>query len=206
VHLPYERAEVIVDGIGETLTGKWIGALFKDLQHLYNLSLDALTFKIFVPSIHLDKVSELDCVRQGRVPVLLLPEWTEGELRQLLAKRLVHLLGPEGEFEENPDIVLPEYGRRLRPFTEETDLFSFVARRVFENMNEEDTAKLEDILGAPVHTLKLARGLLALLAGCFKDEEPFEEEESADEETNYYTKDQLEEVVRAYFKHEKGGS
>jgi hypothetical protein len=156
---PYVRVQILVDG-AEYLSNNAMTRLIRDAQKLYNLY--RVQLKIFFVSAWQELVEGMDCVREGRVRVYLLPHWNEQELRQVLYFRVMGWR--EGEPAEEREWTRYDWGDipgleiSARPKFVETIVKS--ALRTYE---------IGDDLDAPVHALRLARGLVAACAGCWKE-------------------------------------
>lgn len=75
---PYVHIQVLVDDADDLL----------NLQRLYDLNLDGVSFKLFADLTQREWVEGLDCVRCGQLAVYSLPLWQEDELRRILYHRL----------------------------------------------------------------------------------------------------------------------
>jgi hypothetical protein len=156
----YTHIQVLVDG-AEYLSSKAITRLAQDAQQLYNLHL--VRFNLFVVSTWQDLIETMACVQGGRARVYHLPQWNEKELRQLLYFRL------KGWREGDP--VEPP-GRERYDWSDIPGLAVSAKPRFTETIIESAlrTYSVEDIIDAPVHALRLARGLVAACAGCWKEQ------------------------------------
>lgn len=153
---PYTQIQILVDVV-EHLSPQAITRLLQDVQRLHELHLQDVSFKVFADSALRDRIEEKRCVKQGYVPISCLPSWREKELRQILLLRLN--AWRKGEFADY------NWGRsiiNLKPAARSkfVEIVTKGALRAHSFEKEE---------GAPTHALRLARGLVAACAGCWKD-------------------------------------
>jgi energy-coupling factor transporter ATP-binding protein EcfA2 len=165
LYQPYARIQILIDGT-ERPSNLAITRLIQDAERLYNLCLDRVQFKLFVDSAWQKQIEAMDCVRQGRVAVYILPPWSEEELRQVLHRRLT--AWGRGEYDSGYDwgkLIPTDY---LEPAAQTNFVGTIVgeARKVYTEKEKIDG----DGLDAPIHLLRLARGLLAACAGCWREQ------------------------------------
>lgn len=156
---PYKEIQILIDGT-EHLSNRAVVRLLQDAQRLYDSYLDRVPFKLFADSALKAQLEDMACVRQGRVAVYCLPEWDAVELQGVLYRRL-QAYG-QGEFAEYDwSKLIPD--THLTPAAKSQFVPTIVngARRAYQN---------GDGLDAPIHVLRLARGLVAACAGCWKDQ------------------------------------
>jgi len=172
---PYAQILLLIDGT-EGLSPKAVIRLVQDAQRLHSLSLSQMYFKLFADSAIQPQIEKMDCVRQGRIAIYHLPEWTNEELYKLLQRRL-ETYGPGGEFVRYKDdeFVRYDWGRLLR----DTHLTTMARAKLVEIIvNEATHPKTDGVinnneksdLASPIHTLRLARVLLAACAGCWAEQ------------------------------------
>ena len=153
---PYQQIQVLVDGT-EHLSEKAVRRLVQDAQYLHDLYLSGFSFKLFMGMTWRSQIHEMDCVRQGRMNIILMPAWDEEELKQMLAQR-VRAYTQDEDFNW-VDLIGQDYldlmGRTyfIRTITHKLTL-----------AKEHDTK-----LDAPIHALRLARAFVAACAGCWDD-------------------------------------
>jgi energy-coupling factor transporter ATP-binding protein EcfA2 len=154
---PYTQIQILIDGT-EHLSSPGITRLLQDAQRLYDMYLDSAPFKLFADAALKTQLEDLRCVRQGRVTVFCLPKWDTGGLREILYRRLQ--AWGRGEFAEYdwgkliPDAYLTPAAK-----SQFTTTIVNGARQTYQN---------GDGLDAPIHLLRLARGLMAACAGCWE--------------------------------------
>ncbi len=158
IQQPYTNIQILVDGT-EYLSSQAINRLLQDMQELDALQLDKLSFKLLAHSALQNQLE--DYARRGRVPIYRLPRWDKKDLRQILDQRL--------EYWGNGVYIGYDWGRYIPPK-------HLVARSEFVNaivcgaarVYQEKKSKMTDC-DAPIHALRLARGLVAACAGCWKE-------------------------------------
>lgn len=162
LYQPYARIQILVDGT-ERPSSLAITRLIQDAEKLYSLYLDRVEFKMFIDSAWQKQIETMDCVRQGRMVVYRLPQWSEGELHKILRTRLkAH---GRGEYDSEYD-----WGKLIP-----TDYLEPAAQTKFIRIIVSETRKVytetrdDDNLDAPIHVLRLARGLVAACAGCWAE-------------------------------------
>jgi hypothetical protein len=155
---PYAWVQVLVDDT-ERLSGLAVTRMLQDMHRLYDLRLDHMHFTLFIDSTWQNQIETMDCVRRGCVGVYKLPQWRVDELRRLLCRRLLSIVG--GEFVDVYDWAwqIPETCLTLAAKPQFVQAIVEGALR-----NREQTGS-----GAPVHALRLARSLVAACAGCWEE-------------------------------------
>lgn len=158
---PYQKVTLVFDLTGD-LDVEAFNALLRMLQALRNVP--ALEFKVFLDSQWAQRLETWPDVMSGYMPIYQLPRWQASELRALLDKR-IDVYG--GVFEDYEGYMtnwgdslsgLQRAGRRhFRQIVIDGAL------RVYEQAAEFD---------APIHALKLVRGLIAACAGCWEERYP----------------------------------
>ena len=166
LYQPYARIQILIDGT-ERPSNLAITRLIQDAQKLYGLYLDRVQFKLFVDSAWQKQIYAMDCVRQGRVAVYSMPQWHTEELRKILHRRLI--AWGRGEYDSEYDwgrLIPTDY---LEPAAQTKFVRTIVseARKVYT----EKGIGNKDGLDAPIHVLRLARGLLAACAGRWKEQD-----------------------------------
>jgi hypothetical protein len=91
-------------------------------------------------------------VQEGRIALFALPHWSQGELEALLKSRL-----------PNFDVIIPA---GLLHDGARSSFLPVVARAALVGY---ETYRKESI-DAPIHALRIARGLLAGCAGCWQEQ------------------------------------
>lgn len=157
----YRHVLVLVDGL-ETLSASAVKRLIIDTQRLFDLHLENLTFKLFTSVAWQSLVEDMDCVRQGRVAIYNLPDWQPSELRQMLSSRWIS--ASSGDYS---DIHVPEIDLGgLMGNALDTEASKHFVNIIIENAHR-CAGMAPDYLDAPIHSLKLARGLISACAGCW---------------------------------------
>jgi energy-coupling factor transporter ATP-binding protein EcfA2 len=162
---PYTQIQVFIDGT-EYLSEQAIRRLIRDMQRFRHMHPANLQLKLFTDLCWQGQLRSMEDVAQHRVTMYCLPRWNEKELRQVLNFRLTAL--KSGEF--------AGYGWGDLTGLDWTDLIPDTHMRPAAKKGLVDTivqtaAKTYEEggrLDAPVHALKLARGLVAACAGCWK--------------------------------------
>lgn len=156
----YSDVEVLLDGT-EQLSPPAIGRLVEDTQGLYGSGLDRFHFKLFMDDAWESQVLQTECVRQGRVNVVSLPDWSEAELRRLLRVRIFSLR--EGSTSEDYQ-ELPEYGLG--------DLLASAESLLPETRDQLEIHIIKGAQGNPLHALRIARCVVAAACGCWSSYPP----------------------------------
>jgi len=161
---PYSQAHILVDGT-ECPSNLAINRLIQDAQRLYDLHLDRVYFKLFADVTWQSQVETMECVRQGRVAVYRLPQWRAEELHRILHRRLIAWM--PGEFADASIRTDYDWSKHIP----DTHLTPAAKDRFVEAIVEGAlrTYGEEDDLDAPIHALRLARGLVAACAGCWEE-------------------------------------
>ncbi len=182
---PYQKVRIITDCARE-MSFRRMDSFMQDIQKLCDLSLPKVEFTVFINSNVADLVSRLPGVQSGHVSVYRLPQWKDRELQDILDGRIVACGGEFRDYKGN----ITNWGSSLSGLNP-ADRYHFRrividgALRAYEQTTEFD---------APIHALKLARGLLAACAGCWPERFP------PPLDTN-----RLREIVNLYWEGEKGG-
>ena len=180
---PYRGIYILIDQ-AEYLSNKAFDRLIQDVEKVYQLSLDNVQIKLFADTAWEPRVRAMNSVEEGRIRVYDLPPWTEKQLRKLLYYRLDTYqggdpAGEEGEWKENWGQNLPHLTVRAK--------MRIVDRIIEEALACTETSKFD----APIHALKLTRGLIAACAGDWK-------EYGYDPEESDLTLDQIEDIIAVY--------
>jgi energy-coupling factor transporter ATP-binding protein EcfA2 len=161
----YTQIQVLIDGT-ERPSNLAIARLIQDAQRLYDLYLDRVCFKLFADATWQNQIEGMDCVRQGRVAVYHLPQWRAEELRQILLRRLAAWM--PGEFADTSIQTDYDWSKHvpdthLKPAAQ-SHFVQIVVEGALRTYDEKDG------LDAPIHVLRLARGLVAACAGCWEEQ------------------------------------
>jgi hypothetical protein len=156
----YRDVEVLLDGT-EQLSPPAIRRLVADAQGLYGLRLGQFHFKLFMHDVWKPQVIKTECVREGRVNVVTLPDWSEADLRELLRTRILGLL--EGDT-TNDFKKMPEYD--LGDLLVSAQAVQPQARRQLEDRI------IKGAQGNPLHALRISRCVVASACGCWPDYPP----------------------------------
>lgn len=180
---PYRKVRLIVDFTGN-MVAQTASGLTHCIQVLCALSLPQFEFIVFA-NTNLDKqIRQLHCVKSGDVSIYALPPWNGAELQRILDERIVAYGGEFRDYAGNvtnwadslPGLV-PAVQYHFRQIVIDGAL------RAYERPTNYD---------APIHALKLARGLVAACAGCWEDRYP--------PPLNAY---QLREIIDLYWEEER---
>jgi hypothetical protein len=168
---PYVQIHVLIDGT-ERPSNLAINRLLCDTQHLHDLYLTQVQFKLFADLTWQKQIQDLDCVRQGYVTLYRLPQWGAGDLARMLYLRLKSRT--QGEFvsfdSERDWGTLAEYnwGKMMPSNVLEPGIKSEFVQAIVNGATRVYQKKESD-LDAPIHVLRLARSLLAACAGCWAE-------------------------------------
>lgn len=161
---PYDRVQIYIDGI-ERLSNHALSRLFQDTQKLQDMALGYVDVKLFVDPTCRDYVQKLDCVQQGRICLYEFPQWTQPEIEALLNARIRAWMP-----QENPESLSEEWSwvellvRAGGIQTRDTrTIIDIITRGALQSYRKSP----EDKIDAPVHALRLARGMVAACAGCW---------------------------------------
>ena len=151
----YNNVHVFIDNTA-ILSGPETHQLLRDFERLHNLTIPNLYVDLLLNSAWEKAVYELECVKKEHIALYNVPKWTLDNLRKLLDKRLEAWLG---------ELILEENWE----WTDRLPDLSDTARRhcVDKILKEALCISEEHIMDAPVHALKLTRGLVAACAGCW---------------------------------------
>lgn len=152
---PYDSVLILIDG-AEKLPGPAQVRLLQDIQELHNLYIEKLHFKVFLNESWQALARERDCVREGHVGLLMMPDWSPQELKEMLARRML-LLFPDSSSAPPLEENLP--AECIEP--------SAKAQLVQTIVRHAQLSRELDGMDAPVHALRLTRAILAACAGCF---------------------------------------
>lgn len=162
-HVPYKEVVIMLD-IHKDVSSNINLQILEDVQHIIGLNVSNLMLKIFVDTSLESQIRSQRCVLRNRVHIIRMPRWSKELLTRLLARRIL-------EFEdERSDQTL---SRRLKnwgallplePLAQANivDLIVEGALRIYKKDSHEISR-----LDAPIHALRLARGLLSASAGCW---------------------------------------
>ena len=147
----YESILLLIDDT-DRLTAPELGRLMRHLSRLCAMY-PALRVKLFADPSRQDEIEEWAAPYYGRLPITVyrLPEWSAADLKHLLALRL--LAHTPGEWDE------PDVGQLIP-----SSILSRKARAQFVDILVEgarETYTRRHGLDAPIHALRLARGLIA---------------------------------------------
>ena len=158
---PYERVQVMIDETAH-LSSKAVGRLLQDVYKIRHLNL--LQFKLFITSTYQKLVKDMAAVREGRVNVYRLPAWEDRDLREMLYLRLLGWMEgePVGGDDNWAQQIPDEYLRREAKPT-------FIEQIV---EGAQRCQAMESKLAAPIHALRIARGLVAACAGVWESHPP----------------------------------
>lgn len=152
----YTKIHLLIGGT-EPLSRQAIIRLIQDARRLHDLYSSCLQVSVFANSSWRETIQTMGSVQQGSVALYCLPQWDMTSLREILDRRLV--VWRPGEF------AAPDWGKLIPQAALEaiaqrklTETVVEAARKTYEQGND---------LDAPVHALRLARGLLAACAGCW---------------------------------------
>lgn len=153
----YREIQLLIDGT-EILSDKAIPLLLTDLHKIFDLYLGRLHFQLFIDLAWQAQLEEMVYVRQSRVSLYQLPKWDIEQLKQLLQRRLT--VWRPGEVAESGgwNDLSPAY----LTLKAGSDIGQIISKGALE------AYKRDDSLDTPIHALRLARGLVAALAGCWK--------------------------------------
>ncbi len=179
-HWPYQNVMLLFD-LGRDTSVEIIAELAQITQELQHLSLAPLRFKIFLNAQLEHEITSWSCVKSGYVSVYRLPPWSSQELQDILDKRIIAC---GGNYTDNTSswTSLPGLVPAVRYHFRQILIDG--ALRAYKQPTEFD---------APIHALKLARGLLAACAGCWPERFP--------PPLNAH---QLLEIINLYWAEEKG--
>ncbi len=153
----FTRVQILIDGT-ESFSTPGFKRLLVDIQQLYELLYPKIEFKLFSDESWLGNIlDDMECVNEGRVPIYSLPVWNEKELKELLLSRFQYYSKVPAFFQGNEEWPITIPAIYLHPGVEETLL-----SRILESC-------VERRVGAPLHTLRLMRAVLAACAGCWED-------------------------------------
>jgi hypothetical protein len=158
---PYLQIQIILDGV-VSLSNRAVTRLIQDAQRLHDLRLGNLEYKIFAEPACQSQLEAMDCVRRGHVALYRLPPWSEESLQQMLRLRLKSSV--QGASSNDTDYDL---GRFIPSSRLKAGARSLLAKTIAEGALRAYEAN--DSLDAPIHALRLARGLVAACAGCWKE-------------------------------------
>lgn len=159
LYQPYARIQILIDSTERPSTLA-VTRLIQDAQKLYGLYLDRVQFKLFVDSAWQKQIYAMDCVRQGRVAVYSMPQWHTEELRKILHRRLIAWGRGEYDSEYDWGKLIPT--NCLEPAAQARFVETIVGGAMKAYEEKEDW-------GAPIHVLRLARGLVFACAGRWKE-------------------------------------
>lgn len=146
----YSRIEVLID-FGISAAAAALRDLLAEIEALCRLNLGRFEFKVFLDSAWKDVVEQLSCVEEGRLALYELPRWTEAELIELLRARL-----PGSPAAMPPSHLSDGAQIYFLPTVARAALIAY------------ETAR-NDPVDAPIHALRLARGVVAASTGCWRD-------------------------------------
>jgi len=154
----YTKVLVLLDGTRQ-LSAPAVRRLVEDAQGLYDMDVDNLRFKLFIDMTWEPQIAGMDCVRQGRTKVFILPPWSEQDLSRLLRLRVYSFQvgGPTTDATKMPEYAL---GKVLAD--------SGAVRSELRDCLESLIANGSQ--GIPLHALRLARCVVGACAGCWVEE------------------------------------
>jgi energy-coupling factor transporter ATP-binding protein EcfA2 len=86
---PFTRIQVLLDGTAH-LSNRAVQRLIEDTQRLYTHFADIIDLKLFIDQIREQTLlKNMACIRDGHVPLYMIPFWTKSELQVMLSQRLV---------------------------------------------------------------------------------------------------------------------
>lgn len=154
----YTKVLVLLDGTRQ-LSAPAVRRLVEDAQSLYDMDVDNLRFKLFIDMTWEPQIAGMDCVRQGRTKVFILPPWSERDLSRLLRLR-VYSFQVGGSTTDAKK--LPEYN--LGNMLADSGAVGSELRECLESLIVNSSQ------GIPLHTLRLARCVVGACAGCWAEE------------------------------------
>lgn len=151
----YNSVHVFIDNTA-ILSGPEIHQLLRDFERLHNLTIPNLYLDLLLNSTWEKAVYELECVKKEHIALYNVPKWTLDDLCKLLDKRLEAWLG---------ELIIEKNWK----WTDRLPDLSDTARRHFVDKIVRAALCIseEHIMDAPVHALKLTRGLVAACADCW---------------------------------------
>ena len=156
---PYPHICILVDET-EQLSSQALERLFQDAERIHNLESPRILFTIFTNSTWEHLLDHIETVKRGEVFVSCLPRWEEVDLCEMLNMRLK--TGNIGEYASYDwSIRIPD--AYLTP----------MAKKIFIKIivdGARQTYVCQDDIDAPIHALKLSRGLIAACAGCWEEQ------------------------------------
>lgn len=182
-HWPYRKILLIFDLTGN-LSADQFNAFIRFILALRSLALPDWTFRVFLNVRWEKQLVEWLCVESGYVTLYKLPHWRAQELQDILDGR-VAVYG--WEFRDRSGEVA-QWADHLPGLNDATH---YHFRRILID-GALRAYKCSTNYDAPIHALKLARGLVAACAGCWEDRYP--------PPLNAH---QLQEIVDLYWEEEK---
>ncbi len=147
----YSRVDVLID-FEPVVSIEPLRDLIADIEGLCRLNLGNLQFKIFLDRAWKETAEMLGCVQEGRIALFTLPHWPQAELEILLKHRLPDF-----------DVILPS---GLLQDGARSSFLPVVARAALVAYE----ADRKEPIDAPIHALRIARGLLAACGGCWQEQ------------------------------------
>ena len=157
---PYTGIQVLIDET-EHLSDQAINRLIQDIQKLQERYTEHIQFKLFVDQSRQRSVEPANVAPKSQIKIYRLPQWRQEELRQILYLRII--TWKPGEY------AGPNWGE-LVP---RTHLESIARERLVDTIIRSAIRAYSlggSNLDTPIHTLRLAQGLLAACAGCWSEQ------------------------------------
>jgi hypothetical protein len=157
--IPFPCICVLIDNT-EYLSNQALERLFQDAERMHNLETSKLFFTIFTSSACELLLDRIEMVRRGEVLISCLPAWEESDLREMLNIRL--RIGNIGEY------TADNWSARISDAYLTPRAKSILIKTIVEGARQ--TYERHDDIDAPIHALRLARGLIAACAGCWEED------------------------------------
>ncbi len=158
---PFTRVVVVVD-MDDALGKVLFDQLLCDAQTLFVQHLDNFEIKLFVDDgMRQGVIDTLGVVGRGQVPLVSLPAWDEASLQELLYRRIAFCKP------YNPALPIQRYkwGEMISDLYLEYNARKSLADVIVKGAIQGDGAEKKHAMDTPIHTLRLARGVLTACSG-----------------------------------------
>ncbi len=167
VEKPYTHIQIFIDGT-DRIDYFSLLSLMQDLEALYDLSIDNLSLSLLLDKTLEDVIWDMDCVQKGYFAVCPLRPWNHQSLRRLLAKRLTAWRTNE-HFENEKEVETWNWAQLIP----DKDLHPVAKLHLIDKIvNGALEIGEKHVMDAPLHALKLARGLVAACGGVWPQYHP----------------------------------